>query len=353
MAYLVLYFPCLLLAICSIAFKREALIFGLGSLFIATAFAGLRGGGTDYDEYMLILKNVQHGANLGWIDQARLGKDFLFGLLAAGIFSVGADVQAVFFAAAALALTMKAFIFQKLYINIAIPLFIYLLTYYILHEFIQIRAALAISSCFIAAYYLLNKRPFLWLLFSVLGIGWHISAFAFLIFSFPFFFSGRVRNSLVLVMLAAPFISAFYVMSLPDYFLQRAEYIAKGFTLAVLLHYATEIIAFSFIFFSPSSKTSSESVVQKKLAYFSFYLMTVGFCMYAAFNPVSGLIAYRYMEFFDTFSIFLYAYIFFNTETKLNSLASVIRSVTLLLCLSYQLVYMVNAGLYADYISYL
>lgn len=160
-------------------------ICGAVLLVFAILFAGLRGASNDYGEYVLMFRDVQSAGN-SFLQRMLIGKDPLFGLLIMGIQAVGLQLQALFLASAAIALILKANAFSRVFGTYATPLFVTICTTYFLHEYTQIRLAIALGFAFLALIALSERRRLLWLIFSLLAAGFHVSTVAVLLCELPF-----------------------------------------------------------------------------------------------------------------------------------------------------------------------
>lgn len=95
-------------------------------------------------------------------------------------------MQAVFLVSAVLALSLKAKAFSRVFGEYATPLFITICTSYFLHEYTQIRLAIALGFGFLALIALAERRKLSWLLLSLAAAGFHISMVAVLACELPF-----------------------------------------------------------------------------------------------------------------------------------------------------------------------
>src|SRR5581483_6467239 len=110
-------------------------------LVLAILFAGLRGASNDYGDYVIMFRDIQSSTTGSLLETMYIGKDPLFGLTIMGIQAVGLVVQAVFLVPAAIALTLKAKAFSRMFGSFVTPLFITICTTYFLHEYTQMRLA--------------------------------------------------------------------------------------------------------------------------------------------------------------------------------------------------------------------
>lgn len=154
-------------------------------LVFAILFAGLRGAGNDYGEYVTMFRDIQSSTG-SFLQTVLMGKDPLFGVLVVAIQGAGLQFQALFLASAAISLTLKVKAFNRVFGTFITPLFVTVCTSYFLHEFTQIRVAIALGFAFLGLIALSERRKFLWLACSILAAGFHISTVAVLVCELPF-----------------------------------------------------------------------------------------------------------------------------------------------------------------------
>lgn len=160
-------------------------ICGVALLVFAILFAGLRGASNDYDQYVMMFRDIRSSTG-SFFQTIYLGKDPLFGLLIIGIQAAGMQLQALFLTAAAIALTLKVKAFKRVFGAFVTPLFVTVCTSYFLHEYTQIRVAIALGFAFLGLIALSERRKLLWLVYSVLAAGFHISTVAVFVCELPF-----------------------------------------------------------------------------------------------------------------------------------------------------------------------
>lgn len=158
---------------------------GILLLCVAIFFAGLRGASNDYGQYVLMFRTIRASTG-SLLHKLLLGKDPLFGLLILAIQSIGLRVQALFLAAATLTLCVKAKAFKRVFGSYTTPLFVLICTTYFLHEYTQIRVAIAVAFSFLGLIALSERRKLWWAIFSIVAIGFHISTLAVFLCEIPF-----------------------------------------------------------------------------------------------------------------------------------------------------------------------
>jgi hypothetical protein len=143
------------------------------------AFAGLRGFSIDYEGYE-VLYELMVELDLDYPERWFVGKDFLFGGLIDGLQRLGAPAQALIFVSAVLGIALKQLAFSRvLGGNTAVAWLVTLCLSFFLHEFTQIRTAIALGFCFLAFHHLQQGHLKLWLWLTFLAAGFHISAAVF------------------------------------------------------------------------------------------------------------------------------------------------------------------------------
>ena len=187
-------------AYCALVEKRRIPL--VGDIFLAVSlvlFAGLRGNSLDYDEYVLMFEAVRDATQETIIERALLGKDLIFGSLLIFVSNTGLGVFAVFLCAAILSVGFKVAAFRKAFGSSLLALFVFFCTYYFLHDFTQIRAAIAISLCFCALVAVAQEHRTQYLLMSLAAIGFHAQAALVVACTAPLFFGGKERFILMVI----------------------------------------------------------------------------------------------------------------------------------------------------------
>lgn len=142
------------------------------SIFLGVA-SGYRifGEGRDFQEYVFFYKSLQI-----YDDGDSTRFEFAFFHLSKMFkFNFNEDYYFYFSFIAFFSLFIKFIVFSRLK-NVTITIFFYIIAWFPLHEYTQIRAALAISILFIATEYLLTRKWMSFFLFSALAGLFHTSA---------------------------------------------------------------------------------------------------------------------------------------------------------------------------------
>nr|WP_253260751.1 EpsG family protein [Rhodanobacter glycinis] len=261
----------------------------------------------DYGQYVIMFHNM-HDSLLSYPARLYVGKDPLFGALIIAIQSLGLGPQWLFLTAVALALAAKARAFVDVFGAIVTPLFATICMTYFLHEFTQIRVAIALGFAFLALVELCNGRKMRWVIYSIIAVGFHVSALALIPFELPLAFGMRTRmtwslSGLSLVMLAA---IGNFLSSFASYDGRVTVYIGDtGLTTHMLIvgTFKIAIVVFLSIYLTAKAAESPE----RKLLMQSCLLAVVGYVLMIIFMDRASGFAFRIYELFDAFSVFVIA----------------------------------------------
>jgi hypothetical protein len=148
-------------------------------VMLLIVFVGLRGDSVDHAGYEAMFDLMQQ-LDLEYPERWFVGKDFLFGGLMDGLQRMGASLQGLLLASALLGIALKQLAFSRvLGGNTALAWLVTLCLSFFLHEFTQIRTAIALGFCFLAFHHLQQGHLKLWLWLTFLAAGFHISAAVF------------------------------------------------------------------------------------------------------------------------------------------------------------------------------
>ena len=131
------------------------------------------GWGRDYEQYLVAYNAISPTFTYG-------GTRFELGYqISAWVFAVilGADFSVFYFFAALTSLLVKFYLFEKYLSKPYLATIAYILLFYPIFEYTQIRAALAISFSYLAVHLLMEKKFLLALILSTLGLLFHSSSF--------------------------------------------------------------------------------------------------------------------------------------------------------------------------------
>jgi hypothetical protein len=273
----------------------------LGGFLVA--FAGLRGNSTDYQEYVLLFDLMQQASDFDWSTRIFIGKDPLFGALMLSIIDLGANVQWLFLIAALGSVGLKLYAFNRALGRTAVPLLVSLCTYFFLHDYTQVRAAIAIALCFVSLIALCEGRFWQSLAFWLLAVGFHASAALFLPLAILAQLRGRRAHLALTIAVALIFATARFAFSELATVDERTAFQLDqtGTSLTPLLINGTRLIALIWLYRS----TSSYWKRQRKLMRSCMLLCVVAVGLQIGLRDVSTALAFRMFELFDALSVFI------------------------------------------------
>jgi hypothetical protein len=156
--------------------RRAGNAFALLSAAVLILFTGLRSDSTDYQEYVALFDLIDGARDTEFGVRVLLGKDPLFGVLLATLSDAGFGPQAMFMAATLFSVGLMAFAARRWPGGVAVALWVHLSLHFYLHDFTQIRVAIAVGCCLMALNALAERRTSAWLAWSLAGTGFHLSA---------------------------------------------------------------------------------------------------------------------------------------------------------------------------------
>jgi EpsG family len=299
------------LLLVSIAWVKPRHSSACGAVLLVSAvmFAGLRGASNDYAEYVMRYRAMAAASGLPLAVRLYIGKDPWFGGLIMGVQSVGLRVQALFLVSAALALGLKAKAFARLFGTFVTPLFVTICTTYFLHEYTQIRVAIAVGFAFIGLVALCEGRRGLWALCSLLALGFHISTIAVVMCEIPF-----------LVKLDRPFwlagwgavclvamIAMTNLLSVVSDIVTRVESYESG-TAATNNAQILVCLKLAVVSLLTYLVLSAElDPARRRLIKACFFMEIMGVGIFFAFMHSAPGVGFRVMELLDAFSVFIIA----------------------------------------------
>jgi len=157
-------------------------------LAVLVAFAGLRAQSLDYADYVIMFESIRDSTSGQFLDRIMIGKDLLFGALIAALAELGLGQISLFVSAALLSVGIKFVAFRMAFGSAALGLIIYFFTYYFLHDFTQIRAAISIGFCFCCLVFLARGKVREFLIAAPLAVGFHSQAALFVAVTLPLVF---------------------------------------------------------------------------------------------------------------------------------------------------------------------
>lgn len=291
----------------------------LGGVLIA--LAGLRGDSTDYQEYVLLFDLMQQARDFDWATRIFIGKDPLFGALMDSVQLLGLGPQAMFASAAVLSVGLKQNAFSRAFGGSPVPLFVTLCLYYFLHDFTQMRAAIAVGFCFIALVDLCEGRRVRWIIFALAAIGFHASAVIFLVLCLPFLLRGRQRTAAIIsCLLAIGYASTLLSTEFGQFDGRVAEYAdLSGTSITPLLVGVLKLVWLSVMVMRSSDRRRHDSL--KDTIHISWAMCAFGLVLLLLLRGSSTVIAFRMYELLDSFSIFVVAFALLYGSSLMRVLA--------------------------------
>jgi hypothetical protein len=248
-------------------------------------------------------------SSAGLWERLHIGKDPLFGALIFLVQLLGLNVQWLFMAAALVTLALKAKAFRRVFGSIMTPLFVTVCAGYFLHEYTQIRVGLALAFSFLALVELCEGRKSLWLFYSLIALGFHVSTLTIVAFELPVVFGARYNLwmvagalfGLLCVALAGNLLSV-----VADFDSRAAIYEEAGnVSDHTMIIAPMKLIGLSLLTFllMRGGVQETEGRILKISCLFAY----VGYGFLLIFmNSASGL-GFRIYELFDAFSVFIVA----------------------------------------------
>ncbi|KPF50050.1 hypothetical protein D621_13690 [beta proteobacterium AAP51] len=281
----------------------------LGWLFalLLAGFAGLRSTSTDFEEYE-VLWNLMLELDVEFPARLFLGKDILFGAIMDALQRMGAGLQALMLAAAIISVSLKQIAFSRVLDGNTAPAWLAILcTTFFLHEFTQIRIAIAISFCFLALLELLEGRRLSWLLITLIAAGFHASALIFIPLSAMFPLRGLRDTTLWLASVAATTALATALFQgfqdTDGRIAMHAGELGTNWT-AVMIG----IVKLSgLILIAKTLGPAGRTERKHQLVSSCLLLAACGLIMLVAFRNVSAALAFRIYEFCDAFAVLVLA----------------------------------------------
>ena len=269
-------------------------------LLLLSLFASLRGEGVDRD-YLNYISWFDLINNEFWV-AVEQKKDIGFVLLYKFLAFITEQPWFFFFVASFIALSIKVKFATKLQFgNYAALIFILIISrFYLVHEFTQVRAGLAIAIASYAALILINGERFKSLLFFIAAISIHVSVIIILLFMMVRSYWPALNNRFMLLLIPVLGIFSGGVSSLLLMFIDSQRimvYIDTDEAGAISLlsfYYLTRMAVFYFIVFKLYQHTNN---VQKIVLFFS--AASLFFNAAFAWNSVLSLRMVEVLGLFD------------------------------------------------------
>lgn len=306
MAYAIFIGWAFLLTAISWIRPRDSGICGVILLLSAIAFTGLRGISDDYLGYV----NMFHAmatSSLALLPRLYIGKDPLFGGLILAAQWIGLGTQGIFLTAAALALIAKARAFVRVFGSYVTPLFVTICSTYFLHEYTQIRVAIALGFAFLGLVALARDQKALWAVFSILAVGFHISALAVVLSELPFLLKIDRTKWLVAYGLAGLTVTALaanLLKFISDITSRASSYKYAGHVsshgLLVACFNITVITVLAYLVLADEQDPNKRRIWKA-----CYFMQVLGFGVFLIFVHRAAGLGFRIMEIFGAFSVFI------------------------------------------------
>jgi hypothetical protein len=268
-------------------------------------FAGLRSDDVDYMGYIDIFNKVDAAAHKSLLHQALKARDILFGFMVIIKSSLGLSTPTFLLACATLSVGIKYVAFRYAFGNAILGLSLYFFTFYFLHDFTQIRLAIALACCFLALVLILKEHRVWYVFFCIVAVGFHAQTVFFVVATTPLLTNLKYKHLLVFIsiMVIGLLFSSF------DFFLNLTasrtspypgESHLKTTTLIAFFMNAV-MIALTYL----SSIGHFKQSFDQEMAKVSLMLYFGGFLFFFITLTSSGALAWRVYEMFCAFGIFI------------------------------------------------
>ncbi|GLQ50566.1 EpsG family protein [Dyella flava] len=308
MAYFIFIAFGFVLAGCSWLKPRSAPYCGAIFFIYAVLFAGMRGASMDYDNYVSMYQDMTRASGGLW-QRLHIGKDPLFGALIMLIQVLGLSSQWLFMVSAFVGLAFKAKSFQRVFGSIMTPLFALVCGSYFLHDYTQVRVAIALGFSFMALVELCEGRKSRWMVYSVIALGFHVSTFAIVAFELPLVFGVRYNLWMVVASLFALLCVAYIgnlLAIIANFDGRAANYEELGNVSDHMMIVApVKLVGLGILTFLLVKGSVEEAKVRilKLSCLFAF----VGYGFLMIFKDNASGFGFRIYELFDAFSVFIIA----------------------------------------------
>ncbi len=318
----------LLLTLVSSIDLRTAKAASLILLVYAVAFAGLRGASFDYDEYILIFDIVQ-ASDIEIPQKFFLGKDVLFGALIVLLQWLNLGPQFLFLVSAVLSVGIKFHALTRIYGYTPAVVLAIIGLYFFLHDYTQVRIAIALSFCMLAFVKACQGERLQWACFGLLAIGFHFSTALVVAFMLPIVLA--LRNKILInaftlsLILLTTNVIATNLLSLDDrawvYLDSSYEISLKTLVIFPLKTAVLSYLAYSICRLSPESKI-------RRVLNESIRLVWIGLILFFTVGIFVPGVAFRIYDMFDAFNVFIIAGAFMQKSVRLQLIALVYCAVS-------------------------
>jgi len=308
MPYLLLFGWAIVAAI--LAGATPALRRPMGAALAATLvlFAGLRADSVDYAGYQVMFELMVE-LDLDYPERLFFGKDLLFGGVMDLLQRLGGNLQSMFLAAALLSVGLKQLAFSRAFEgNTAVPWLVTLSLSFFLHDFTQIRTAIALALCFLALQHLVAGRVKPWLWLTLVATGFHLSAALFVPVASVLLVAPQRRGMAWALMtggLVLALIGLFQLVAFIDPRLaNHGEVTGLNWTaLAVATFKLALLVATALAMRHGTERFEAAG----RLVWPCVMFVATGVVLLFVLRDVASALAFRLYEFFDAFSIWVIA----------------------------------------------
>lgn len=286
-------------------------------------FAGLFETGPDIEVYKEMFADVQASTGSNLFHSVSQGRDILYGLLLVVVAALGLGNSTVFLISAALSIGIKVAAFRYAFGSSILGLGLYFSSFYFLHDFTQIRLAIALAFCFLALLVLIKGKRFLYFLFCMLAVGFQAQTILFFIATVVLLTNLKYKYALVvlsIVMAGLLFSSVNFVLNL-DMIANRTG--ANNGLVGIRLTAITFIIVNAAIIATAylGSIGGFKNLYDQEIAQVSALLYCGGVLFFCITIASSDVLAWRVYEMFSSFGVFILITALRSTPNKISYLA--------------------------------
>jgi len=281
---------------------------GIAMATTLVLFAGLRADSVDYEGYREMFDWMIE-LDLDYPERLFFGKDVLFGVLMDLLQRAGGNLQSLFLAAALLSVGLKQLAFARAFGgNTAVPWLVTLCLSFFLHDFTQIRTAIALALCFLALQHLVAGRVKPWLWLTLAAAGFHLSAVLFVPVAGVLLFAPRRRGMAWAVMTGGLVLALIGLFQLVEFIDPRLA--SHGETTGLnwtALAVATFKLALLMVIALAMRRGTQRLEAPVRLVWPCVMFVATGVVLLFALHDIASALAFRLYEFFDAFSVFVIA----------------------------------------------
>jgi hypothetical protein len=268
-------------------------------------FAGLRSADVDYMGYISIFNLVDSAAHKSLLHQALKARDILFGFMVIVKSSLDLSLPTFLLVCATLSVGIKYVAFRYAFGNAILGLGLYFFTFYFLHDFTQIRLAIALACCFLALVLLLKEHRIWYVFFCVVAVGFHAQTAFFVVATSPLLTNLKYKHLFVFISI----IVVGFLFSSFDLFLNITAsrtlaypgYTHLKTTALIAFVMNAAMVALTYL----SSINHFKQSFDQEIAKVSLMLYFGGFLFFFITLASSGALAWRVYEMFCAFGIFI------------------------------------------------